>query len=249
MTDVAGRLKTLRVCTDSSVETLVANFLVDRVANYLFSAAPGWFWRPYYNTPLAPMLRAQSDAEVVRIYAMICGKSFCKSCRASGKKKQPTCGKDLCGKSLADGLQLRGLDDLKNHRDVLCHPLTFQLDRAEARAFVTAKRHRADVRPALVWDIHRSIVDAQAAAGVSATVLDIKIGPYRTAVLEGILRMCWLPGHDPIPDASLNELMSKFWAKDRPWFEKHPDGRSPRKTPEELKALFEKMKKAWKDSR
>jgi hypothetical protein len=244
-----SRLETIRICTDSSVDTLIAYWLIDRVAHHLFSAAPGLFWRPYYNTPLMPMLRAHADAEVIRIHAVLCGTSLCKTCSAAGKK-QNTCVDGRCGKALTDGLSLRGLGDLKNHRDVLGHPLTFQLDRPAVRKFVDDKRHVADLRPALMWDIHRSIVDAQIAAGVAgATVLDVTIGPYQTSVLESILRLCWKPDVPPFSDVALAEWMTDFWRKDRVDFEKHPDGQLPRKTDAELEAIYKKMKTAWEESR
>ena len=171
----------------------MAYWLIDRVAHHLSSAAPKLFWRRYVNTPLMPMLRAHADAEVVRMHAVLCGTSLCKACSAAGNK-QKACADGRCGKALADGLSLRGLEDLKNHRDVLGHPMTFQLNRPAVRKFVDDKRDVADVRPALVWDIHRSIVDAQIAAAVAgAAVLDVTIGPYQTAVLESILRLCWKP--------------------------------------------------------
>lgn len=248
MRDVQGRLRTMRVCTDGSVSTLIGCWLMNRVASHLCTAAPGLFWRPYYNTPLVPMLRALADAQIIRIYAMLCGSALCKSCRMAGKH-QSACTKPLCGKSLAEGIGLRGLEDLKNHRDVLCHPLTFQLDRAGVRKFVDADRDRADVRPALVWDIHRSIVEAQAAAGMSATVVDIDMGPYQSTALASILRLCWREGALPFSDAALAEWMMEFWKKDRVAFEDHPDGQFPRKTDAELAALYEEMKAAWEKSR
>jgi hypothetical protein len=85
------------------------------VAQRLLTVAPELFWRPYYNTPLVPMLRAHTDTEVVRLHAFLCDSSVCKSCRAVGKKKQSTCTNDLCDKPLSDGISVRGLDDLNNH--------------------------------------------------------------------------------------------------------------------------------------
>ncbi len=246
--DAVGHLKTMRVCTDSSVETLVGCWLIERVASHLFTAAPSLFWRSYYNTPLRPMLRSHADAEVMRMYAMLCGKALCDDCRTAGRRQQ-ACAKRLCGKALAEGMCIRGLDDLKNHRDVLCHPLTFQLDRAAVRQFVDADRDAADVRPALIWDIHRSIVEAQVAAGVSASVVEIKIGPYQTGVLESILRLCWRDGVPPFGEVALTEWMREFWQKDQVDFEKYPDGQIPRKSAAELEALYNKMKNDWEKSR
>ncbi|HEX3695944.1 MAG TPA: hypothetical protein VH374_11195 [Polyangia bacterium] len=250
MTDLESRLKTIRVCTDTSVETVITYWLIRRVAGQLFAAAPGLFWRPHYNTPLSPMLGAHADAQVIRIHAVLCGSAVCNDCRAAGqKKKQPTCSKDLCGKPLADGISLRGLEDLKNHRDVVGHPLTFQLDRAGIRQFVDARRDRTDVRAALVWDVHRSIVEAQLAAGAPTSILDIRVGPNQTAVLASILKLCLRPEAGLVGDAPLAQWMTEAWKKDRPWFEKHPDGRYPRKTDAELHALYERMKKDWEASR
>jgi hypothetical protein len=249
VSDVKSRLETIRVCTDSSIDTLMAYWLIHRVAHHLCSAAPKLFWRPYYNTPLMPMLRAHADAQVVRIHAVLCGTSLCNTCSAAGKK-QTACANGRCGKALSDGLSLRGLGDLKNHRDVLGHPLTFQLDRPAVRKFVDDKRDIADVRPALVWDIHRSIVGAQIAAAVSgAAVLDVTIRPYQIAVLESILRLCLKPDVPSFGDVALAEWMTEFWKKDRAEFEKYPDGQLPRKTKAELAAIYAKNKKEWEDSR
>jgi len=182
----------MRICTDTSVETLIVYWLILGIADHLSAKAPGLFSRPYYNTPLVPMLRGHADEQIVRIYAFLRGSALCKICRATGKK-QKTCAEARCEKPITHGISIRGLDDLKNHRDVIGHPLTWQLDRAGVRKFVEAKRDRRDVRPALVWDIHRSIVDAQVAAGVSASVLNPKFGPYQTQVLDSILRLCLRP--------------------------------------------------------
>ncbi len=246
--DIKGRLETIRICTDGSVATVIVQWLIDAVAGHLLQVAPAMFWRPYYNTPLVPMLRAHADREIIRFHAFVCGSALCKTCRAAGKKRS-TCTNDLCDKAMSDGITLRGLDDLKNHRDVLGHPLTHQLERPKVRKFVDDRRDREDVRPALMWDIHRSIVDAQTAAGAKAKVVDVTIGPYQTDVLDSILRLCLQPHHPPIERDVLTELMTALWNKARVEFERHPDGRFPRKTDAELGALYEKMKKAWYDSR
>jgi len=246
--DVKRRLETMRICTDGPVETLIVHWLTQGIANHLLSKDPGLFSRPYYNTPLVPMLRAHADEQIVRIYAFLCGSPLCKTCRAAGKK-QKTCVEARCQKPITHGIAIRGLDHLKNHRDVLGHPLTWHLDRAGVRRFVDSKRDRNDVRPALIWDIHRSIVEAQVAAGVSATVLDLKISPYHTEVLDSVLRLCLRPEVPAAPDAVLTEYMNALWKKTRVWFEKHPDGQVPRKTDAEFAAIYDKMKKAWYASR
>ena len=224
--------------------------LVDRAgAEHLLKVAPQLFWRPYYNTPLVPMLRAHADTEVIRLHAFLCGSALCTGCRAVGKKKLATCSTALCEKPLTDGLSLRGLEDLKNHRDVVGHPLTWHLNRTGARQFVDTKRDRFDVRPALLWDIHRSVVDAQIAAAVSATVLDLTITPYRTGVVHSILSLCLHSGIPPFDETALVEAMTSLWKKARVLFEKHPDGQFPRPTDAQLKATFAKFKKAWEGSR
>ena len=194
------------------------------------------------------MLSAYANEQVVRLHAVLCGTSLCKTCRAAGRK-QKGCANVRCGKSLTDGIALRGLDHLKNHRDVLGHPLTFQLDRPGVVKFVEDKRDRRDVRPALAWDIHRSIVDAQVAAGEAATVLDMAISPYQTNVLDSILRLCLKPGIAPMPEDWLTDLLTNLWKKARVDFEKYPDGQFPRKTDAELAAVYEKAKNAWFASR
>jgi hypothetical protein len=178
--DVKSRLDTMRICTDGQVESVIVCRVIDGIGTHLLAKDPGLYWRPYYNTPLVPMLRAYANEQIVRMHAFLCGSGLCKTCRAAGKK-QKTCTGVRCGKPITDGIAIRGLEDLKNHRDVLGHPLTWHLDRRGVRQFVDAKRDRYDVRPAPLWDIHRSIVDAQVAAGVSATALDLKFGPTKPA--------------------------------------------------------------------
>jgi hypothetical protein len=236
------------VCTDIHVETLIVCWLIEGIARHICSKTPELFWRPYYNTPLVPMLRAHANQQVLQMYAVLCGTALCKTCRAAGNK-QKGCADVRCGKPMTRGISLRGLDDLKNHRDVLGHPLTFQLERPRARQFVDQKRDRYDIRPALVWDIHRSIVEAQTAAGVPATVLKPSIGPYQTAVLDSILRLSMNPGGPPIGEDFLAVLMSSLWTKAQVHFERYPDGQSPRKTDSELKEIYEKMKAEWYASR
>jgi hypothetical protein len=240
------RLEGARVCTDNLVETVITCWLVERVASHLFQAAPRLFELPYYNTPLVPMLRDHADAAIVQMHAVLSGDSLCKSCRAKGAK-QKACTGSPCGENLARGMGLRGLEDLKNHRDVIGHPMTYQLNRAGVRKFVDAKRHYADVRPAVIWDVHRSIVDAQLAAGASATVLDVKVGRREASVLDCILRLCWR-GPD-WGEPALIEWMTEFWTRDRTWFEAHPDGQYPRKTDKELDEIFQKWKAGWEESR
>ena len=211
--DIKDRLDTIRICTDSSVETVVTYWLIDCMMHHLMHTGPELFWRAPYNTPIAPMLRARADQEVVRLHVFLCGSVLCKTCRAVGKKKLATCSTDLCGKPLTDGLSIRGLEDLKNHRDVVGHPLTWHLDRAGIRKFVDKKRDRFDIRPALIWDIHRSIVDAQTAAGATASVLDIEIGRYETEVLDSILRLSMRPGLPLFDHDALTNSMTALWKK------------------------------------
>ncbi|HEY4395827.1 MAG TPA: hypothetical protein VGP64_17285 [Polyangia bacterium] len=247
--DVKDRLRDMRIGTDSEIETLIHCWVIELVAQHLLSAGPELFWRPFYNTPLVPMLRARAHEQVVWVYAWLCGSALCKSCHPTGKK-QSSCTKVRCDKPLTDGTTLRGLDHLKNHRDVVGHPLTHQLDRAAVRKFVADKRDRRDLRPAVLWDVHRSIVDAQIAAGDVATVLDVKFGPNETQVLDSILRLCLKPDvPPPIPDAAMPDFMAKIWEKGRVEFEKYPDGQLPPKTDAERKAIWEKMKGAWAASR
>jgi hypothetical protein len=248
VTKLQSRLETLRVGTDHVVETVIACGLIDRVVDHFFRTAPQFFSIPYYNTPLWPMLSDHADASVIRLAAVLDGTSLCKNCRAAGARhKQKNCVSATCEKTLTDGIALRGLEDLKNHRDVLGHPLTFQLSRPGVVRFVAAKRHYADARPALVWDIHRSIVDAQVAAGTKATVLDITPGAREVIVAASMLRPCWCG--PKIEDALLLECLRKAWTMDRVAFENHPDGQFPRKTDEELDAIYEKEKAAWERSR
>jgi hypothetical protein len=115
------------------------------------------------------------------------------------------------------------------------------------RKFVDDDRHYADARPALIWDVHRSIVDAQVAAGASATVIDVQVGGREINVLGSILRLCWRG--PAISDDILITLMAKAWTKDRPAFEAHPDGQFPRKSDKELDEIFKKGKAAWERSR
>jgi hypothetical protein len=247
--DTKDRLETMRICTDGQVETVISCWVIEVVAQHILSVGPELFRRPWFNTPLVPMLRARADEQVVRMHAVLCGTSRCKTCHPTGKT-QKTCTEPRCGKPITDGISLRGLDHLKNHRDVLGHPLTFQLDRAAARTFVADERDRHDLRPAVIWDVHRSIVDAQIAAGAPATVLDLKFGPEQTQVVESILALCLKPGTPPpIPSDVMPDFMAKIWEKARVEFEKYPDGQLPPKTDAERKATFEKAQKAWLDSR
>lgn len=243
--DTKDRLETIRVCTDTVVEKLIRCWVIEAVAHHMYSTTPELFWRVPHNTPLGPMLKSQADEQVVRLHAVVSGKSLCGTCRAAGNK-QKACPDVRCGKPLADGISLRGLDDLKNHRDVLGHPLTFQLDRPAARQFVEDKRDLYDLRPAVVWDVHRSIVEAQVAAGViSATVLEITFGPDQTNVLDSILRLCLKPGIGTMPEADLADIMAAVWEQTRSDFEKFPDGRLPPKTDAQRQAIREKMKSDW----
>jgi hypothetical protein len=223
--------------------------LVERVASHLATAAPGLFARPYFQSPLNSFLRPRVDAAILWMHAMLCERSRCFACRAAGKKKQPVCTNPVCDVSLVDGYAVRGLDDLKNHRDAICHPLTHHLDRKGVVQFVDERRDTHDLRAALVWEIHRSLNEALTAAGDPHSDLDISIRGDVTYQLDALLRPCWKPGVSPASEQALKEWLEETWLKDRVAFEKYPDGQFPRATQEERKAAWHARVKEWEESR
>lgn len=114
-------LKDLRLFTEHDVEVVIRNHLMVRVADHICTAAPRLFWRPYNDSPLLPPIHAQTDRAILSIYSFLCGRSLCFTCKPH-KKKLANCTHLLCDRPMADGLPIRGLVDLKNHRDVICHP-------------------------------------------------------------------------------------------------------------------------------
>jgi hypothetical protein len=242
-------LKDLRLFTEHDVEVVIGNHLMVRVADHICTAAPQLFWRPYNDSPLLPSIHAQTDRAILSMYSFLCGKSLCSACKPH-KKRLTNCAHLLCDRPMTDGLPIRGLVDLKNHRDVICHPLTHQLDRSGVCRFVGEDRHYRDVRAAIVWDIHRSMNQALTAAGEPPDDLEIDMENDTCSVLACVLSLCWKPGVTAVGVTELKHLMEESWRKDRIAFEKHPDGQfTKERTYEKYVGILKQWSKAPEDGR
>jgi hypothetical protein len=242
------RLKTAREFTADQVETVIKAHLIRRVADFLLRAAPELFAHLYYNSPLFPLLRSHADAALVRMHAMLCGRALCRDCRPN-ERKQPGCTNENCGRSWTDGFPIRGLVDLTNHRDAICHPFAHQLTRKRVVKFTEDRRHTRDLQAALVWDIHRSLNEALTAAGDPHSDLDIAVRGDTTYQLDVILRRCWKPGVAPASEQALKDWLEEAWRKDRAAFARYPDGQLPKKTEKEMTTNWRAFVKEWEASR
>jgi hypothetical protein len=247
MVDTISALRAVRIGTDFQVGTIIANHLILTVADHICTSAPGLFSRVYYNSPIVPALNAQSDNALVWIYTAICGTALCKTCRATGKKL-PSCDNGLCDQPWPGIELLRGLTDLKNHRDVVSHPFTHQLDRRGVRAFIEERRDSEDLRPALVWDVHRSINDALRGLGSPEPELCVTIHDDTCGTLECLLSLCLRKEVQPIGLVALREWLEDAWRVSKPHLEAHPDGRLPKKTSEDYDKIFKTWIKRWEET-
>jgi hypothetical protein len=129
-------------------------------------------------------------------------------------------------------VQLRGLDALKLHRDALSHPVTVRWRSPKKQAFFEDHRQWSDFRPALVWDLQRSINEQLRARGLKTFNDDIPVTWAMAEMLNLILRLSVNDGPSVPSVPAVSELMTWLGsAKDKYLrdFEAYPDGRLPKR--------------------
>jgi hypothetical protein len=120
---------------------------------------------------------------------------------------------------------IRGKDELKLHRDALSHPVTVKWRRKDGQEFFEQHRVWNDLRPAIVWDLQKSINEALLARGQNVHVDDVPVTTEMAATLHLILTSAMNPGM-PLPETS--EMMQYLQAQRDKYLailDKHPHGK------------------------
>jgi hypothetical protein len=124
------------------VDALSAN-LITWVADHFFAQNPGQFRTNPANTMTYVALAALEGRCVVRVAETL---------RDEHNLHRTS-------------VPIRRKWDLINHRDALSHTGTVRWRKREMQEFTDAGRHWDDVRPALLWDMDRSVTEALVANG------------------------------------------------------------------------------------
>ncbi|HZL70197.1 MAG TPA: hypothetical protein VFC29_23020 [Candidatus Limnocylindrales bacterium] len=114
--------------------------------------------------------------------------------------------------------------ELRNHRDALSHPVEVQWRRADMREFSENYRKYADIRAALVWDMHRSINEELQRTGQTTRMETIEVNASHAIVLGAILRLSAKPGVRIPSDTEVMESLQEFLPEYMNYLEQHPDG-------------------------
>ena len=115
------------------------------------------------NTLVYPALVALQDRAVVKIAAILQSGSFLA---------------DVTG-------TIRSKADLVLHRHYLSHPFNVKWKHDDMQKFYDERRHQSDVRPALIWNMQRSINDELLGLGVPiAFNADVDVTGEMAAALQ-----------------------------------------------------------------
>lgn len=144
---------------------------------------------------------------------------------------------------------VRRKGDLRLHRHAISHPMTVRWKDEKMQAFADASRDGYDLRPALVWDLQRSINEELRKHGRKTHNESFTVTRDMAVALHMILDQARNP-ECPIPTvdqllAQLQERAPKYQAL----LEKHPDGA---RDPEREKAAVERhqsRKEKWAKQR
>jgi hypothetical protein len=84
---------------------------------------------------------------------------------------------------------LPGTLDLEFHRHALSHPRTIRWRKRGMQQFFDAKRRWKDNRPAIVWDLHRSINKEMVKVGLTPKLTSVPV-TYEMAILVSSILRC-----------------------------------------------------------
>jgi hypothetical protein len=96
-------------------------------------------------------------------------------------------------KMIPDGISIRRKELLRNHRDVLSHPVKITWHRSGLQAFYDSHKEWTDVRAAIVWDMWHSLNEAFTDLGGQVGDYSIPVGGAHVTMLHGILRHAMKP--------------------------------------------------------
>ncbi len=121
--------------------------------------------------------------------------------------------------------EVRRRAELILHRNAISHPITVEWRSSTMQDFCDAHRQYSDLKPALIWDMKRSINDELHRIGRKPTIEDVPIGEQQVVVLESILYLS-VRDHKTIPPRpELRRFLIQFKDMYLDFLVKHPDGR------------------------
>jgi hypothetical protein len=182
-------LEMLELWLHWDVHTLIQSGFVRTVAMGFFFENQNDFYTNPANTLLYQSLQALEERAIVHI---------------SETLKDENAIFDLPG-------DLRGTLDLEFHRHALSHPRTVRWRKSGMQEFFDAKRHWKDNRPAIVWDLQRSINEEMVKVRLTPKLSSVPVTPDLAILAATILRCSVKVESVPAipPETMLLEWMEK----------------------------------------
>ena len=126
-------------------------------------------------------------------------------------------------------MTIRRKADLIAHRNSISHPVTVKWHRPEMQAFSDEHREWLDLRPALIWDMQRSINEELKRPGRRVWNDEVDITHEMVMLLELIFKLSARPEALPYLFASTEEIQAILQGFRDNYLEflvEHPDGRT-----------------------
>jgi hypothetical protein len=169
--DIAGaktirRLEMVKLCTSLEVQFALQCSIVTFAADHIFQRTRDSFTMNPGNTLPYMAIRALEERSIVHIAEAL-------------KQKR----------LFPEGTAIRKRMDLIMHRHSLSHPLTIKWNQSWMQEFFDQRRMWRDLRPALVWDMQRSINDEFRRYGVTEENDNIYVTTAMAMCLELILKL------------------------------------------------------------
>jgi hypothetical protein len=124
---------------------------------------------------------------------------------------------------------IRRKADLIAHRNSISHPVTVKWHRRGMQAFNDEHREWLDLRPALIWDMQRSINEELKRAGRQIRNDDVDITPEMAMLLDLIFNLSAQPEALPYLSAPTEDIQASlrgFRDNYLDFLVEHPDGRT-----------------------
>lgn len=120
---------------------------------------------------------------------------------------------------------IRRKEDIFLHRHAISHPATVVWRKKEMTEFVKARRNAYDLRPALLWDLHRSINEELRANGEEARFEKLDVTREMAATLHSILDLSRGAALELWPVDTYAMYLTSEAPKYVAGLEKRPDGK------------------------
>jgi hypothetical protein len=122
---------------------------------------------------------------------------------------------------------IRNKEELFLHRNAVSHPMTVDWRSEEMHAFKEAKRDWKDNRPALLWDLHRSINEELRAQGQKPRIETVTVTKDMGVMLHTILSLSCSPAFPLYPADGYLLYLQVEAPRYVEGLEKRPDGQQP----------------------